>query len=351
MVPEEVWSLVMVYMQIREAHTICQTCTTLLRATKVTVKCLCRNNCSLSSGVWYGRAMVSIGTLHIHMPLGLLCLQRTLQDIAPSATCSLGHPDHLLVPRIITALEYCNVDVSVINQARASAPQLGLKRVEKPLAYSSRRLVCHFENAVVLMTQVAALRVALETAVAVFVMRIQHCIVKLGGYTYEGGGTQARVIRLELTSTNYHRSLGSRGVIIYLILDCLLHRLQAPHMQEFTLCVEEEVRAGDWIGCMNVVTFFLKHAGTTRASVYVRFNGLHRGLLGHFGLEDTVCSFLSLVPLVCNMVTLSLHFRSVSKEAVCRLGIRLMGLVSNQAITFRPVDDGIVLCVGDTNKR
>ena len=37
----------------------------------------------------------------------------------------VGHPDHLLVHRIITSLEYCNVDVSVINQARASSAYMG----------------------------------------------------------------------------------------------------------------------------------------------------------------------------------------------------------------------------------
>jgi hypothetical protein len=49
-----------------------------------------------------------------------------------------------------------------------------------------------------------------------------------------------------------------------------------PVSEEFTLCVEEEVRVGDWIGCMNVVTFFLKHAGTTRGTARVQLQASYR---------------------------------------------------------------------------
>ena len=337
MVPE-VWGLVITFLMVREAHTICRTCTTLLRAAKATVMCLGhqdRKNCCLASPT----AMGSIDMLHAHVSVEHELFQMIMRRMSDATTCSLRHLDDVVSQRLINSLEHCNVDVHVINQAQGSAHQP--KWIEKSPTVGSRRMVCHFENSIVSVAHIAAIRVALEKSVGSFVMRIRQCNVKLGRYSYEGPCTQICVFRLELTSTNDHRSVGNRSVTTYLILDCLLHRLQAPCIREFTLRVEEGLLAIDWIGCMNVLIAFLSQATTTASlCVCVQFIGLDRRLLGHFGFEYTIRSFLSLVHLVGKTVTLSLHFRSVSKAALCGLGFRLQDNIFGA--TFSLMEDGVV---------
>jgi hypothetical protein len=330
MVPE-VWGLVVTFLMVREAHTICRTCTTLLRAARVTVMCLGhqgKNNCCLSSPT----TMISIDTLHVHESVGHSVIQRILRRVSRTTTCSLRRLDDVLV----TSLEHCNVDVHVINQAQASTQQP--KWIEKSATVGGRRMVCHFENSTVSVAHIAAIRVALEKRVGFFVMRLRQCNIKLGRYSYEGPCTHICVFRLELTSTNDHRSLGNRSVTTYLILDCLLHQLQAPCIREFTLSIEEGLLATDWIGCMNVLIAFLSQVTTTASlRVCVRFIGLDCRLLGHFGFEYTIRSFLGLVG---TTVTLSLYFRSVSKAALCGLGFRLQDNISGA--TFSLMEDGVV---------
>ena len=343
-VPGEIWGAVFVYLTRVEVHTVCLTSRGFMCAARVTVRCLGDNRCCLSSDTMRS---ASVGILHVHGPILVPHLLGTLQTAAPSAICTLGRPDERLFWRIMAALRHCDVDVHIAHQMIAAHPQ-DVTVTEPPGDCNRRRLVCHFQDSLVLVPQLAALRAALQCGVSTFEMRMERCRITFGQYGSRPSCTQARVVRLRLSCVNHRRSSGNQGIAVYVVLDCILHRLLAPHMQEFTLRVQQDdMQIGDWVGCMHVVTFFLAHSTATRpVSAYVEFSGLHYGRL------DTICHTIgSLLHLIdqaaCSTITLALHFASVSNEAHQLLCHRLLRQSNNFPATFRVVENGIVICAAN----
>lgn len=237
--------------------------------------------CCLRSNVVDGRQQVVTNRLIVHVHGGVP-MGRITPWLRPTvAALTLDSMDGVF-ERLSRCVQHCNTSLLVTNH-RHSTPQPQNMHwcFVNEFPRRPHTLTCVFKGSVILLWQVTALRDIFCHRVHRFSLQMTGCLIELNhSHNYSVLRTTAvKELWLRFTDTiqqpncDNAGSTSNNGVSVYLILDCLLHRLVALQLCQLVLKVQHSIGmcVQNWLACMNTVLPFLKRCTTQVQSVDLEF--------------------------------------------------------------------------------